>query len=187
MYYVSQTRKLSINWYPSRNLAFYIIHKERQKPICRSFLLGTWNLNSMQVIIRSKKRIKITWLWDWHFYLLRLRIDKRIMFWILNNLSLTLRDTFERTPKVISNQNLFSRFQSWCWFWCWSWCLNFVYKNQTIWLTSNILGLQGFLLQPGWVSAPLISQKVTKSPPTQQIFTFTKFLHYYYLKLEIKE
>ena len=126
MYYVSQTRKLSINWYLSRNLAFYIIHKERQKPICRSFLLGTWNLNSMQVIIRSKKRIKIIWLWDWHFYLLRLHIDKRIMFWILNNLSLTLRDTFERTPKVISNQNLFSRFQSWCWFWCWSWCLNFV-------------------------------------------------------------
>ena len=37
-------------------------------------------------------------------------------------ISLTLRDTLKRTPKVISNQNLFSRFQSWCWFWCWSWC-----------------------------------------------------------------
>ena len=41
-------------------------------------------------------------------------------------ISLNLRDTLERTSKVISNQNLFSRFQSWCWFWCWSWCLNFV-------------------------------------------------------------
>ena len=128
------------------------------------------------------------WLWDWHFYHTCLYIDGRIIFWIFKKLiSLTLRDTLKRIPKVISDQNLFSRFQSWCWFWCWSWCLNFVYKNQTIWLTSNILGLQGFLLQPGWVSAPLISQKVTKSPPTQQIFTFTKFLHYYYLKLEIKE
>ena len=27
-------------------------------------------------------------------------------------ISLTLRDTLERTPKVISNQNLFGRFQS---------------------------------------------------------------------------
>ena len=35
-------------------------------------------------------------------------------------ISLTLRDTLKRTPKVISNQNLFSRFQTWCWFWCWS-------------------------------------------------------------------
>ena len=44
----------------------------------------------------------------------------------INNLSLTLRDTLERTPKVITNQNLFSTFQSWCWFWCWSWCWNIV-------------------------------------------------------------
>ena len=28
------------------------------------------------------------------------------------------------------------------------------------------LGLQGFSLQLGWVSAPPVSQKVTKSPPT---------------------
>ena len=74
-------------------------------------------------------------------------------------ISLTLRDTLKRTPKVISNQNLFSRFQSWCW----SWCLNFVSKNQAILLALKILGLQGFSLQPGWVSTPLISQKVTKS------------------------
>ena len=44
--------------------------------------------------------------------------------------SLTVRDTLERSPKVIGNQNLFSRFQSWCWFWCWSWCWNFAEKNQ---------------------------------------------------------
>ena len=104
-------------------------------------------------------------------------------------ISLTLRGTFKRPPKVLSNQNLLSRFQSWCWFWCWS-CLNFVQKNYAVWLVLKILGPQRILLQPGWVSAPLISQKVTKSPPTpfpQQIFTFTKSLHYYNLKLEIKE
>ena len=37
--------------------------------------------------------------------------------------SLALRNTLKRNPKVISNQNLFNRFQLWCWFWCWSWCL----------------------------------------------------------------
>ena len=37
-------------------------------------------------------------------------------------ISLTFRDALKRTPKVISKQNLFSRFQSWCLFWCWSWC-----------------------------------------------------------------
>ena len=58
------------------------------------------------------------WLWNWYFYHSCLHIDGRIMFWILNNLTLTLRDTLERTPKVISNQNLFSRSQSWYWFWC---------------------------------------------------------------------
>ena len=42
-----------------------------------------------------------------------LHIDGRIIFWILNNLTLTLRNTLERTPKVMSNQNLFSRFQLW--------------------------------------------------------------------------
>ena len=31
-------------------------------------------------------------------------------------ISLTLRDLLKSTPKVISNQNLLSRFQSWCWF-----------------------------------------------------------------------
>ena len=100
-------------------------------------------------------------------------------------ISLTLRDTLKRTPKVISNQNLFSRLQSWCCFWCWSWCLHFVQKNKVIWLVLKILGLQGFSLQPVWISASPISQKVTKSlltrptlPPfPHQIFKFTKFLH----------
>ena len=45
--------------------------------------------------------ISITYVW----------ILMKELFWILNNLSLTLRDTLEGTPKVISNQNLFSRFQ----------------------------------------------------------------------------
>ena len=106
------------------------------------------------------------WLWDWHFYHSCLPIDGRIIFWILKNLtlrdtlSLTLRDTLGRTPKVISNQNLFSRFQSWCWFWCWP-----LQKNQAIWLALKILGRQGFPLQPGWSGASSIRQKVTKSPP----------------------
>ena len=55
------------------------------------------------------------WLLDWHFYHSSLNIGGRIMFWILKNLSLILRDILVRTPEVISNQNLFSRFQSWCW------------------------------------------------------------------------
>ena len=36
-------------------------------------------------------------------------IDRSIMFWILKSFSLMLRDTLERTPKVISNQNLFNQ------------------------------------------------------------------------------
>ena len=114
-------------------------------------------------------------LWDWHFYHLCLPIDRRIIFWILKNLnlrdtlSLTLRDTLGRTPKVIRYQNLFSRFQSW-WFWCWP-----LQKNQAIWLALNILGTQGFPLKPGWSGTSSISQKVTKSLPMRvsphQIYT----------------
>ena len=105
-------------------------------------------------------------LWDWHFYHSCLSIDRRIILWILKNLSLrntlslNLKDTLGRTPKVISNQNLFSKFQSWCWFWCWP-----LQKNQAIWLALKILGTQGFPLQPGWSGASSISQKVTKSLP----------------------
>ena len=91
-------------------------------------------------------------------------------------ISLTLRDTLKRTPKVISNQNLFSRLQSWCWFWCWSWCLNFVWKNQAIWLALKILELQGF--SNPW----FFKSQISPDPP---LFS-TKFLHFY-LKLEIKE
>ena len=69
------------------------------------------------------------WLWNWHFHVCILMEE---LFWILHNLTLTLRDTLERTPKVISNQNLFSRFQSWYWFWCWSWCWNFVFPLQLL-------------------------------------------------------
>ena len=98
-------------------------------------------------------------------------------------ISLTLRDTLKRTPKVISNQLLFSRFQSWCWWWY----LNFVQKNQAIWLAFKILGPQGFLFQLGWVSAHSISQNVTKSPPPLSPPFPTRFLHHYYWKLEIKE
>ena len=107
------------------------------------------------------------WLWDWHFYHSFLSpIDGGVIFYILKNLTLrdtlnlTLSNTLGRTPKVVSNQNLFNRFQSWCWFWCWP-----LYKNQGIWLVLKILGAQGFPLQPGWRGASSISQKVTKSLP----------------------
>ena len=82
------------------------------------------------------------WLWDWHFYHSCLHIDRKIMFWILKSFSLTLRDTLERTPKVISDQNSFSRFQSWCWFRCW----NLLSKNQANWLALKILVSQDFPL-----------------------------------------
>ena len=101
---------------------------------------------------------------------------KNYIFNFKKLISLTLRDTLKRTPKVISNQNLFSRFQSWCCFWWWSWCLNLVRKNQAIWLALKILGLQGFSLEPVWVCGPPISQKVTKSLPTPPHFP-TKLLH----------
>ena len=55
------------------------------------------------------------WLWGWPFYHSCLHIDGRIMFWILKNISLTLRDTLERTPEAISNQNFSGRFLSWYW------------------------------------------------------------------------
>ena len=102
----------------------------------------------------------------WDFYHSCLPIDRRIILWILKNLSLrntlslTLKDILGRTPKVISNQNLFSKFQSWCWFWCWP-----LQKNRAIWLALKILGTQGFPLQLGWRGASSISQKVTKSLP----------------------
>ena len=113
---------------------------------------------------------------DWRFYHSCLPIDGRIIFLILKNLtlrdtlSLNLRDTLGRTPKVISNQNLFSRFQLWCWFWCWPF-----QKNQAIWLALKILGIQGFPLQSGWSGAPSVNQKVTKFLPIRvsphQIYT----------------
>ena len=39
-------------------------------------------------------------------------------------------------------------------------------KESRILLALKILGLQSFLLQLGWVSAPPVNQKVTKSAPT---------------------
>ena len=75
-----------------------------------------------------------------------LHIDGRIMFWILNNLTLTLRDTLERTPKVISNQNSFSRFQyeilckrmkQTDWPWKYSDCRVFYYSRVGVVLTPS--------------------------------------------------
>ena len=124
-------------------------------------------------------------LWEWHFYHSCQPIDRRIIFWILKNLtsrdtlSLTLRDTLRRTPKVISNQNLFSRFQSWCCFWCWP-----LQKNQAIYWPWKFWGHRVFHYSRVGVVVPPSAKKwpnryPSESPPT-------KFVHYYYLKLSIK-
>ena len=152
--------------------------KRKTKATCRFFYLASEAWIVCRLLSKVKTELKninnlFVWLWDWHFYHSCLPIDGRIIFWILKNLtlrdtlSLTLRDTLRRTPKVISNQNLFSRFQLWCWFWCWP-----LQKNQAIWLALKILGTQDFPLQPGWSGASSISQKVPnpypwESPPHQ--------------------
>ena len=131
------------------------------------------------------------WLWHWHFYHSCLHIDGRIKFWILTNLSLTLRDTLESTPKVNSNKNYSVGF---------SHDAELSYKRwiQKVNLSGAILCKrqkepQGFQLQLGSGGTPPISKKVTNSPPMR--VPHTKYLHstherrttpYYYLKLEIK-
>ena len=54
--------------------------------------------------------------------------------------------------------------------------LRFCVKESSSRIVLEILGLQGFSLQPVWISAPPISQKVIKSLPTPTPFS-TKFLH----------
>ena len=105
--------------------------KKRQKPLRRFFYLASEAWRVCRILSNVKKWIKnisftyvtlgstflsIMSAYRWKKYILNF---KRLI-------SLTLRDTLKRTPKVISNQNLFSRLQSRCWFWCWSWCLNFL-------------------------------------------------------------
>ena len=153
--------------------------KERQKPLCRFFYLASEAWIVCRLLSKVKNELKkyiiyVTLGLD--FYHSCLPIDGRIIIWILKNLtlrdtlSLTLRDTLGRTPKVISNQNLFSRFQLWCWFWCWPF-----QKNEAIWLALKILGTQSFPLPSDWSGAPSVSQKVTKSLPIRvsphQIYT----------------
>ena len=155
--------------------------KERQKPIYRFFYLASeaWIVCKLLSKVKNKFKKYIIYLCDFGIdifitdvYLLieELYFGFQKNLTLRDTLSLTLRDTLERTPKVISNQNLFSRFQSWCWFWCWP-----LQKNQAIWLALKILGTQGFPLQPGWSGASSISQKVTKSLPIRvsphQIYT----------------
>ena len=87
------------------------------------------------------------WLWDWHFYHSCLHIDRRIIFWILKNSS----DTLKRTPKVISNENLFSRFQSWWWSdWPWKlWgCSVFHYSRVGLMLPLSVRKWPNLAWQP---------------------------------------
>ena len=86
------------------------------------------------------------WLWVWHFYDSCLHNDRKSMLWILKIVSLTLRDTLEWTPKVISNQNSFSRFQyeilckrmkQTDWPWKYSDCRVFYYSRVGVVLTPS--------------------------------------------------
>ena len=44
-----------------------------------------------------------------------LHIDAKIMFWILKKYKLNFKRHLKTTSKAISDQNVFCRFQSWCW------------------------------------------------------------------------
>ena len=133
------------------------------------------------------------WLWGWHFYHSCLQLDGRIMFWILKNISLTLRVTLERTLEAISNQNLFCRFQSWCW----TTIQKMNYKDKTFLEklfgkeSSSLIGLENF----GAAGFSIIGrfEWYSKSPPIR--VPPTDFWHaphesltppYCYLKWDIK-
>ena len=122
IYYVSQARKLSIM--PVNNCILEYVKKDKSH-FADFFYLASEAWIVCRILSKVKNELKI-----YIIYICDFRTDifiTHVCVWILKKLiSLTLRDTLERTPKVISDQNLFSRFQSWCWFWCWSWCLNFV-------------------------------------------------------------
>ena len=122
IYYVSQARKLSIM--PVNNCILEYVKKDKSH-FADFFYLASEAWIVCRILSKVKNELKI-----YIIYICDFRTDifiTHVCVWILKNLiSLTLRDTLERIPKVISDQNLFSRFQSWCWFWCWSWCLNFV-------------------------------------------------------------
>ena len=98
-------------------------------------------------------------------------------------MSLTLRGTLQRSPRVISNQNLSIRFQSWYWNTIQIWIQkikafwrNFMQKNQTIWLVLKILELQGFSLQPVWGDTPT-SMKNDQNSTHQSHPTTNFYIH----------
>ena len=82
------------------------MYKEKESQLGDSFS-RIWSLNNELKIYLMYMSI-----WDWNFYDSYLHIDGGIMLSILKNLRLTLKDTLEKTPKVISNQNLFSIYVS---------------------------------------------------------------------------
>ena len=140
-------------------------------------------------------RIKNTYnvhicLWDWHFYHSCLHIDVGIMFSILKNLSLTLRDTLERTPKVISNQNWFSRFQSWCWT-----AIQKMNSKDKAFLetfcvkeSSTLIGLGNFGAT-GFSITAVLGQYFLHQSKSDQVFhipSMKTLLPHYYLESEIK-
>ena len=139
------------------------------------------------------------WLWGWHFYHSCLHIDERI---VLNfkNLSLTIRDTLEGTPEVISNQNLLSRFQSWCWT-----AIRKINSKDKAFLenfcvneSSNLTGLEnfwaaGFSITARFGGTPTISHHTPPNlpppPPPPNLYNLPRkalLSPYYQLKWEIK-
>ena len=94
-------------------IAFSEYVKKRHKPLGRFFLSGIGSLNSIYNIIKSKKQIKnisnlYIWPWDWHFYHSSLHIDRRIIFWILKNLSTWLYGTLWKEPQKFSVTKIYS-------------------------------------------------------------------------------
>ena len=128
IYYVSQTRKLSIM--PANNYILEYVKKDKSHFADLFYLASeAWIVCRILSKVKNKLKIYIIYICDFGIGISITMSSYRWKNYILNFkklISLTLRDTLERTPKVISDQNLFSRFQSWWWFWCWSWCLNFV-------------------------------------------------------------
>ena len=94
-------------------------------------------------------------------------------------ISLILKNPLERTPKVISNRNLFSRFQSWCWFWCADQCKRI---KQSDWPWKF---LEHRVFHYSWVGVmlPPSGKKWPNPYPSESLPT--KFIRYYYLKLGI--
>ena len=107
-----------------------------------------------------------------------LHIDAKIMLWILKKYKLNFKGHLKTTSKAISNQNLFCRFQSWCWT-----VIQTMNSEDKTFLerfcvteSSNLIDLENFAVTGFTIMGRLgwYDQKMTKSPSSEsrhQIFT----------------